>query len=510
MREVLLIDLGSVYWAAWHSSVNDEVSAAHDRAISHVRKLAGEMQAVAICCDSPRSLRREKHPEYKAQRPVKDHASVEQLARTIATLRRDGYTLWESEGYEADDVIASAVAGLPDCRILIASADKDLLQLVQGDRVRVVSTKTGSILGPEDVKAKLGVYPGLVRDWLALVGDTSDNVRGVPGIGPVKAAALLNEFGSIDAIMNALQSNVTHAAFKPALRTALLDPVNLRQLVTATSLVTLEAAIDLDWLEVFEPRTFTQHNAGPPDVDFDDDDAAVFGPRDDNDDAPASEAEPAPARPPAAPPPPPRPPAAPAPASEPRAALARLPEPAPLAPIGAPRSTASAGLAVTEAGSLQPNSLAAAWKLAGALYESGLYHRFRKQEAIFAIIIRGREMGLSALTSLDMFHIVEGKPAPHAHLLIARAKQHVDCEYFRFVGGDLTFAEFETKHRANPEPTRLRYTIEDAKRAGLIKAGSNWEKRPAEMLRKTAGVQLARLEYPEALGGLYASEELAA
>jgi len=159
---------------------------------------------------------------------------------------------------------------------------------------------------------------------------------------------------------------------------------------------------------------------------------------------------------------------------------------------------------------LQPVSLEATWKLASTLHNSRLYQRFTNAQSIFAVILRGREMGLTALTALDMFHVVEGKPSPHAHLLISRARQHPDCEYFRYIGGDHTYAEYETKSRNNPEPTRLRYTIEEARRAGVVKPGSNWEKRPNEMLRKTCAVQLARIEYPEALGGLYAIEELAA
>lgn len=499
MKEALLIDHGSVYWAAWHSSVNDEVSAAHDRCVEHVRKLAGDVRAVAICCDSPKSTRREQHPEYKANRPEKDHASIDELRRTKETLRRDGFLLWEHEGYEADDVIASAVRAAPiDCAITIASADKDLLQLV-GDAnpdaegpatVRVVSTKTGTVLGPEDVQKKLGVRPGLVRDWLALVGDKSDNVKGVPGIGDIKAAALLNAFGSIEATLRALQNNATHELFKPALSAALRDPKNLENLVKAQQLVTLVDTLPVAFAEIFEERE--PQASGTVDADFDEPPT------------PASEPPPAPA--PDAP--------------TTQTAMVQVPQGYDAPPQQSERVLARNTVALAEARQaaallpyeqqLQPNDLTAAWKLSGALFESRLYHRFGKREAIFAVIIRGREMGMTALTSLDMFHVVEGKPTMNAHMLISRAKAHPDCVYFRYVEGDDTYAIYETKNRLNPEPTRLKYTIEQAKRAGLIKSGSNWEKRPDEMLRKTAGVQLARIEYPEALGGLYAQEELAA
>lgn len=492
-KEVLLIDHGSVFWAAWHSSVNDEVSAAHDRCMEHVRKLAGDLRAVAICCDSPRSLRREKHVEYKAQRPAKDHASIEELKRTKETLRREGFLIWEHDGYEADDVIASAVAAAPeDCAVLVASADKDLLQLVcdldpnadgAGRHVRVVSTKTGAFLDEAAVREKTGVRPGLIRDWLALVGDKSDNIVGVPGIGAVKAAALLNEFGSIEVMLERLQNNATHDLFKPAISAALRDPANLKNLATAQYLVTLVDTLPVAFGEIFEERQ--AQGLGTPDADFDELSAA----------APSTQ--------------------------QALATTGQMP-----AVEGATQyaenvaarneisqAHAEARLVVASAPyeqQLQPDNLTAAWKLSGALFESRLYHRFGTRAAIFAVIIRGREMGLTALTSLDMFHVVEGKPSASAVLLISRAKAHPDCEYFRFIGGDRTYAEYETKSRQNPEPTRFKYTIDDAKLAGVIKGGSNWEKRPAEMLRKTCAVQLARIEYPEALGGLYSQEEIAA
>lgn len=482
MKEVLLIDHGSVYWAAWHSSVNDEVSMAHDRCVEHVRKLAGERRAVAVCCDSPRSLRREKHAEYKAQRPVKDHASIEELKRTKETLRRDGFLIWEHEGYEADDVIASAVKAAPkDCGIIIASADKDLLQLVQPGHVRVTSTKTGTMLDGEEVREKLGVYPALVRDWLALVGDKSDNIAGVPGIGAVKAAALLNEFCSIERMLEQLQNNATHDLFKPAISAALRDPTNLKNLATAQYLVTLVDSLPVAFDEIFEERQAEPLTAKPSTEQYDDDEDPSANPR-----HPQIEAE------------------APAPA-----ALATT-TPMPAVTTLARSHQLHKEAQLTYEQQLQPGSLKQAYLLSEHLYESRLYTRFPSKEAIFAIIIRGREMGLTALTALDQFHIVEGKPSPSAHLLISRAKQHPDCEYFRYVGGDLTYAEYETKSRQNPSPTLFRYTLEDAKRAGVVKPGSNWEKRPAEMLRKTAAVQLARIEYPEALGGLYCQEELAA
>ena len=170
-----------------------------------------------------------------------------------------------------------------------------------------------------------------------------------------------------------------------------------------------------------------------------------------------------------------------------------------------------------------PQNLDQLYSLAKRLAQSSLIpsHLRGKPDDVAVILMKGQELGVSPLTSLGTIHVIEGKPAPHAHLIISRAKADRDCEWFRFVLGDDTQATWETKNRTNPEPTRLTYTIEQAQRAGMCPVDmrklptpgqkdsrGNWEKRPDEMLRKTCGVQLARLEYPEASQGLYAVEEL--
>jgi hypothetical protein len=171
---------------------------------------------------------------------------------------------------------------------------------------------------------------------------------------------------------------------------------------------------------------------------------------------------------------------------------------------------------------LEPISLGVAFKLGQQLYASRLYTRFLTPEAITAVIIRGREMGIPALTALDVFHVIEGKPAPHAHLIIAQAERHPDCEYFMLLHTDNERATYETKNRKHPKPIQHTYTIQDAIDAGLCRAEieprtagpkekdarGQWDKRRAEMLRKTAGVQLVRIAYPSAAMGLYSVEEL--
>jgi hypothetical protein len=157
---------------------------------------------------------------------------------------------------------------------------------------------------------------------------------------------------------------------------------------------------------------------------------------------------------------------------------------------------------------LEPRTLGQAERMGSVLQNSRLYPRLANDAAIFAIIVRGRELGLGALVSLDVFSVVEGRLCPSSHFVISKAKSDPDCEYFYCVDTTDKAATWETKHRKNPKPTRLTYTIEQAAKANLIKDRGNWATRPAEMLRKTAGVQLARMEYPAASLGLYSDEEM--
>lgn len=494
----LFIDLGSCFWQCWHSSANEEISAAHDRTMSMIRRIVGRGNAdyVAICCDSPRSFRKEKYPDYKANRPEKDRAAIEQLRRTKETLRADGLLLWECDGYEADDIIATAThkAAVLGMRVLIVSSDKDLAQL-SATSTTLYSPKADTVMDVATVRTKFGVEPEQLRDWLALVGDSSDNIRGVEGVGPKTAAGLLTLYGDIMGITRAWQAN-PQGFSKPAICKAFAEAVQSGALKAAVELVTLSTGAPIEFGELFEQREMQKLTE---DTELTEELSSI-GDEEEPEDMdrvlpPAGQSQPEPK-------------------SEPRAVHASE------LTIDGPRREETQQQAIVSAQptsfelALQPGSIGAAYKLAKGLYESRLYSKFSNVEAIWAIIMRGREMGLTALAALDNFHMVEGKPAPSAHLIIARAKAHPDCEYFAFVGGDSTYAEYETKNRTSKAPTRHRYTIEDAKRAGLVKPPApgkqegQWLRRPAEMLRKTCAVQLARIEFPEAAQGLYCAEEL--
>jgi DNA polymerase-1 len=163
----------------------------------------------AVVLDKGRCTRRLAiRPEYKGTRkPMPDplRQQVPLIREAVSWL---GWPMLQWEGREADDLIAGIVSTRGEHPVRILSGDKDLAQLVDADVTLVTPGGKGAWtnLGPEDVNAKFGVPPTAVRDYLALVGDSSDNIIGVPGVGAKTAAKLLNEFGSIDGILANLDS----------------------------------------------------------------------------------------------------------------------------------------------------------------------------------------------------------------------------------------------------------------------------------------------------------------
>ncbi len=147
------------------------------------------------------------YPEYKANRaemPEDLRPQIPMIRQLVAAL---SIPIVELHGYEADDVLAtlareSAAHGLPS---VIVSPDKDLLQLVDDDlHIQVLNTKDGEVWHDrEGVKARMGVWPEQVVDFLSLVGDASDNVKGVPGIGEKGAALLLEKYGTLAGVIAA-------------------------------------------------------------------------------------------------------------------------------------------------------------------------------------------------------------------------------------------------------------------------------------------------------------------
>ena len=167
-----------------------------------LREEAPEFAAVAF--DAPGStFRHEAFAEYKANRPEMPAELARQVPFTRDLSRVLGVAVLEVAGVEADDVIGTlARAGSGrGYRVLIVSGDKDLLQLVDDRVVVVLPGEPERRLDPAGVEAKLGVPPGRVADYLALTGDSVDNIPGVPGIGPKTAVDLIASFGGVEEIL---------------------------------------------------------------------------------------------------------------------------------------------------------------------------------------------------------------------------------------------------------------------------------------------------------------------
>lgn len=154
----------------------------------------------------------------------------------------------------------------------------------------------------------------------------------------------------------------------------------------------------------------------------------------------------------------------------------------------------------------EPKDMAGALQFAKAVVKSGFAPHIRSIETAFAILATGAELGLSAMQAIRSIHIIDGKPSLSADLVVGLVKRSPVCEWFRMVESTPTEAIFETQRRGEPEPTRLEYTSEDARRAGL-KDRRNWRQHPAAMLRARAASALARAVYPDLLAGIGLPEE---
>ena len=149
-----------------------------------------------------KTFRSDIYSDYKANRPPMPDELRLQLDPIKSICKAIGFPIVEIEGVEADDVIATIVkiAKEEGYSCVISSLDKDLMQLVEDPAVSMINTMTNKKFNEKDVIEKFGVKPSQIRDMLALVGDSSDNIPGVPKVGQKTAAKWLNEFGDLESI----------------------------------------------------------------------------------------------------------------------------------------------------------------------------------------------------------------------------------------------------------------------------------------------------------------------
>lgn len=499
-NDIVLIDLSSIAYPIWHMSQSDpNPNAASTAIVARIRALADGHPKVAICCDAGRSFRHEVAPSYKANRPERDDALQHQITLAREQLERDGFPVWAVKGYEADDLIASATRKAletADVTVLIVSADKDLLQLV-GPRVRAKSVRDGSIVDAEAVGQKFGVRPDQMRDYLTLVGDTADNIKGAKGIGPKKAGELLAKFGTLDRVYEDLETiGAAGMGLPPAVAQSLRD-FKAGGLTETRGLVLLQDEVAIPFEQLFGERVALEAATFAPMDDLEDDQAAeqqepaaaqlvetpaaiTFGRStiEDRDQPTSSEAEKA----------------------APSTALVRR-EPDEVLP--APTQW--------ERG-LDPRSMRDARILAKDMHDSRMFNAYGAPQAVLSTIMVGRELGLPAMASLRSVHVIEGRHSLSAQLMVAVVLKSGLAEYWTPVSFSDTEATFETKRKGAPQPIRLTHTIEMARKAWKKDAGawekSGWGANPTDMLVARASARLARMVYPDVIGGLYTPEEL--
>ncbi len=157
-------------------------------------------------------------PEYKAQRPTTPASLEAQFPQILDYLRASAISSLAVEGIEADDLIGaySLSAASSGWDVIIASSDKDFMQLVRpGIRLINPGDKLERLWTATEVEQKTGVQPSQIVDYLSLVGDSVDNINGVPGIGPKTAVDLLHQFGNIDGMLGGV-ANIASARIRSA------------------------------------------------------------------------------------------------------------------------------------------------------------------------------------------------------------------------------------------------------------------------------------------------------
>jgi DNA polymerase-1 len=209
-RKLLLIDGSSYLYRAFHalpplSSSRGEPTGAVLGVLNMLNKLIKEEapDRIAVVFDAPgRTFRDDLFDQYKAHRAPMPDDLRSQLQPLLDAVDALGLPILRIAGVEADDVIGTLALRGAGCGfdVLISTGDKDMAQLV-GERITLVNTMSNTRLDRAGVKAKFDVFPEQIVDYLALVGDSSDNIPGVSGVGPKTAAKWLSQYQTLDALI---------------------------------------------------------------------------------------------------------------------------------------------------------------------------------------------------------------------------------------------------------------------------------------------------------------------
>ncbi len=211
-QQLILVDGSSYLFRAYHAMQNAKLSNSsgeHTGAIYGVINMMKRLQQdyasdeIVVVFDAKgKTFRNEMYPEYKANRPPMPEDLAAQIMPLHQTLEAMGFPLVIIPGVEADDVIGTLAkhATEQNIKTIISTGDKDMAQLVDA-HVSLINTMTDTVMDEKGVVEKFGIPSHLIVDYLALIGDTVDNIPGVPKVGPKTAVKWLTAYGSLDGVM---------------------------------------------------------------------------------------------------------------------------------------------------------------------------------------------------------------------------------------------------------------------------------------------------------------------
>ncbi len=246
-KPLVLVDGSSYLYRAFYAlppltNSRGEPTGAVYGVLNMLRKLLSDYDPdyVAVVFDAKgKTFRDDLFAQYKAQRPPMPDDLRSQIEPLHAAVRASGLPCLVVDGVEADDVIGTLAlrAGSQGLSVVISTGDKDMAQLVN-EQVTCINTMSNTVLDREGVIAKFGVPPERIVEYLALIGDSSDNIPGIPQVGPKTAVKWLTQYGSLDAI-------VAHAGDIPG-RAGDNLRAHLEQLPLARQLATIHCDVALD------------------------------------------------------------------------------------------------------------------------------------------------------------------------------------------------------------------------------------------------------------------------
>ncbi|MCK4576878.1 DNA polymerase I, partial [candidate division WOR-3 bacterium] len=231
-NKIILVDGSAMTYRSYYAFINNPLRDSKGENISAIFGMTNSLLKIlreqnfthiAVCFDTPKpTFRHRLFKEYKATREKMPDELAGQLPVVKELIEALGIPVIEEEGFEADDVMGTlAILALSEkFTVTLISFDKDFLQLLTQDGIDIIKPGRGKIteeiITKEDVNKKFGVTAAQITDYLALIGDTSDNVPGVPGVGPKSAEKVLKDFGTMENIISN-KSNITSERIRSAI-----------------------------------------------------------------------------------------------------------------------------------------------------------------------------------------------------------------------------------------------------------------------------------------------------